>query len=218
MEKPEQDMSAEDISKAAEGFMKQGERIGEMVRDLTLHALQTRRFDYAGTKEVIEAMTAGISLGASQRASDVREAVAEALGGLDQALMKSAQASQLALKELAAHGRELNGGELKQTFEQMKKLESDFLAAVNSASQAAGSVAKSGMLDFLSHAKRSGTDTGAIVAQTIREFSHRMAEQMKDAQGASLEAAQHLSARFVQAASGFLQGIAEALRNGARKK
>ena len=121
-------------------------------------------------------------------------------------------------KEFAARGRELSDGELKHAIEQMKKLESDFLAAVNSASKTAGSMAKSGMLDFLSHARRSGTDTGAIVAQTIREFSHRLAEQMKDAQSASLEAAQQLSARFVQAASGFLQGLAEALRNSAPKK
>jgi hypothetical protein len=218
MGKLEEGMSAEDISKAAADVMKEGERIGEMVRDLTLRQLQTRRFDYAGTKEVIEAMTAGISLGAGQRANHVREAVADALSGLDQALMKSAQASQLALKEMAGRGRELSDGELKRTFEQMKKLESDFLAAVNAASQAAGSLAKTEMLEFLSHARRAGTDTGTVVAQTMREFSHRMAEQMKDAQGASLEAAQQLSARFVQAASGFLQGLAEALRSSSQKK
>jgi hypothetical protein len=66
---------------------------------------------------------------AAQRAGQVKGAVADALSGLDQALMKSAQAAQLALQELAAKSREFSDSELKQAIHQMKKLESDLIAA-----------------------------------------------------------------------------------------
>jgi hypothetical protein len=212
------DISTDDLKQAASDSVKAGEDIIERVRDLTLQALQTKHFDYAGMKEVINAMTAGISLGAEARTGDAKRAVADALSGLDQALMKSAEASRLALQELAARSRELNDGELKKALDQMKKLESDFIEAVSKASQTAGSMAKSEFRDFVTHAQRAGTDTGAVVAQTMREFSHRVVTQMVDAQAAGLDAARELNARFVQAASGFLQGLAESLRESSRKK
>ena len=218
MAESEKQGSTEDIKRAASDSMQEEGDIAARVRDLTLQAFQAKRFDYAGMKDVIEAMTAGISLGAEKRTSEAKHAVADALSGLDQALMKSAQASRLALQELATRGRELSDGELKQALEQMKRLEGDFIAAVNKASQSAGSVAKSELRDFVAHAQRAGTDTGAVVAQTMREFSHRVATQMLDAQAAGMEAARELNSRFVQAASGFLQGLAESLRESGRKK
>ena len=66
--------------------------------------------------------------GAAAGSFTIQNAVADALSGLDQALMKSAQASQLALQELAAKSREFSDSELKQAIDQMKKLESDFIA------------------------------------------------------------------------------------------
>jgi len=211
-------MSDENLAQAAADSVKSGEHIHERVRDLTLRAFQARRFDYEGMKEVLEAMTAGISLGAEQRAGHVKGAVAEALTGLDQALMKSAQASQLALQELAAKSREFSDSELKQAIEQMKKLESDFVTAVSKVAESGSVVVRTEFRDFVTHAQRFGTDTGAVVAQTMREFSSRIASQMVDAQIAGLEAARELNARFAQAASGFLQAMADSLRGEKKPK
>lgn len=211
-------MTGDDLEKAAAESMKSGEHIRERVRDLTLRAFQEKRFDYEGMKEVIEAMTAGIGLGAGQRAGQVKGAVADALSGLDQALMKSAQASQLALQELATKSRVFSDGELKRAIDQMKKLESDFMAAASKAAQTGSIAVKEEFRDFVTHAQRFGTDTGTVVAQTMREFSHRVASQMADAQVAGLEAARELNERFAQAASGFLQAMADSLREEKKQK
>lgn len=208
--------SAENLASAAAESMKQPEHIRERVRDLTLQAFQSRRFDYEGMKEVLNAMTTGISLGAEQCADHARQAVAEALSGLDQALMKSAQASQLALQELTAKSREFSDGDLKQAIDQMKKLDSDFLAAVNTMAESGSALVKAEFRAFFTHAQRVGTDTGSVVAQTMREFSHRIATQMVDAQFAGLETAHKINSRFAQAASGFLQALAESLRGGGK--
>lgn len=209
--------SAESLTAAAVASTKGATDIRNRMRDLTLQALQSRHFDYPGMKQVINAMTAGISLGAQQRTGQAKEVVADALAGIDQALMKSAQAAQLALQELASRSREFSDGELKQAVEQMKRLESDFLAAVNKAAESGSALSRSEFRAFLSHAQRVGTDTGSVVAQTMREFSHRIAAQMLDAQAEGLEAAREVNARFAEAASGFLQGIADSLREDKRK-
>lgn len=211
-------MSNENLAAAVADSVKSGEHIHERVRDLTLRAFQARRFDYEGMKEVLEAMTAGISLGAGQRAGHVKGAVAEALAGLDQALMKSAQASQLALQELATKSREFSDSELKQAIEQMKKLESDFVAAASKVAESGSVLVRAEFRDFVTHAQRFGTDTGVVVAQTMREFSSRIASQMVDAQISGLEAARQLNARFAQAASGFLQAMADSLREEKKPK
>jgi ABC-type transporter Mla subunit MlaD len=210
--------STDSLTEAAAESMKGGNDIRDRVRDLTLQAFQSRHFDYAGMKEVITAMTDGISLGAEQRTGQAKAVVADALSGIDQALMKSAQAAQLALQELASKSREFSDGELKQVVDQMKRLESDFLAAVSKAAESSGALTRSEFSAFLSHVQRVGTDTGSVVAQTMREFSHRIASQMLEAQAAGLEAAREVNARFADAASGFLQGIAESLRNEKKKK
>ena len=211
-------ISGEDLAKAAADSVKSGEHIRERVRDLTLRAFQERRFDYEGMKQVLETMTAGIGVGAGQRAGQVKGAVADALSGLDQALMKSAQASQLALQELAAKSREFSDSELKQAIEQMKKLESDFMAAASKVAESGSVAVKAEFRDFVTHAQRFGTDTGAVVAQTMREFSSRIASQMVDAQIAGLEAARELNARFAQAASGFLQAMSDSVREEKKPK
>jgi hypothetical protein len=210
--------TSDSLASAAAESMKNGEHIRDRVRDLTLQALQSRRFDYHGMKEVVNAMTAGISLGAEQRTGETRKVVADALSGLDQALMKSAQAAQLALQELASKSRGFSDGELKQAIDQMKRLESDFLAAVTKAAESGGTLVRGEFRDFLAHAQRVGTDTGSVVAQTMREFSHRIAAQVMEAQAAGLEAAREVNARFAEAASGFLQGIADSLREEKKRK
>jgi ABC-type transporter Mla subunit MlaD len=212
------EMTGDELAKAAAESVKSGDHIRERVRDLTLRAFQEKRFDYEGMKKVLETMTAGISLGAAQRATQVKGAVADALSGLDQALMKSAQASQLALQELAAKSKEFSDSELKQAVDQMKKLESDLIAAASKVAETGSVAVKAEFRDFVNHAQRFGTDTGTVVAQTMREFSHRVASQMIDAQIAGLEAARELNARFAQAASGFLQAISDSLREEKKPK
>jgi hypothetical protein len=188
--------------------------IRERVRSLTLEALQARKFDYAGFRDVLQSMTEGVSIGAEKRGEDVRRALSEAFKGMDDAMTKAAQASSLALKELSAKGREFSDKELKQALDQMKTMESDFLDSVRQVASTSKGAVKTGWEDLISHAQRAGTDTGAVVSQTMREFSHRMATTMTETTLAGMDAARQMGERFAQIASGFLSGMAEAIRPG----
>jgi hypothetical protein len=208
----EQDMSNEEIREAASASMAGGENIRERVRELTLKALQSRRLDFAAMREVMTSMTQGISVGAERRGQDVRQALSEAFAGMDQAMSKAAQASSLALKELAARGREFSDNELKQGLERMRQMEGDFLDSVRQVSQSASGSVKSEWQDLIAHAQRAGTDTGRVISQTARDFSARMTATMSEGAIAGVEAARQFGERFAALTSGILAGMSEALR------
>src|SRR5262249_22937252 len=154
-------MTAERVSAQAAESVASGERIRDRVRELTLQAFHSRHLGYDGMTEVLEAVTRGISHGAEGRASHMKQAVAEALSGLDLALMQSAEASGRAWVGLASRRRELSDLELKHAVEQMKRLESDFVAVVNRVAASSTTLVAPELRGFVEHAQRVGTETGA---------------------------------------------------------
>ena len=213
----EQQMSNEQIRQAASASLAGGEQIRDRVRELTLQALQSRKLDLAAMGEVLKSLTEGISLGAEKRGQDVKHALSEAFAGMDQAMSKAAQASSLALKELASRGRELSDSELKQGLERMRQMEAGFLDTVRHVSQSTGSAVKGEWQELMTHAQRAGTDTGRVISQTAREVSARMGASMSDGAIAGVEAARQFGERFAALASGILAGMSEALRDKDRK-
>jgi hypothetical protein len=214
----DEQMSNEQIRAAASDSVAKGDDIRDRVRELTLKALQSRRLDLNGMREVMKSMTEGVSVGAERRGHDVRTALADAFTGMDQAMSKAAQASSLALKELADRGREFSNVELKQGLERMRQMEGDFLDAVRQVSHAAGGSVKSEWQELLNHAQRAGTDTGRVISETARDFSMRMSAAMSDSAVAGVEAARQFGERFAALASGLLAGMAEAIRPDEKKK
>lgn len=213
-----QDFSNESIKSTVAESVQQGTNIREKVRDLTLQALKARHLDPQEIRQVVHAMTEGISIGAEKRTTDMRNAMADALHGLDDALTKSAEAVRLALDQLTSKTKDFSDNELKQALVNLKKMEEDFLATVSQVADAAKPLVKQELNDLVGHAQRAGTDTGKMVAQIVREFTHRLGSSYVDTQMASLHAARELSVRFTQVASGFLAGLADALRKDETKK
>ena len=63
--------------------------------------------------------------------AQAREAFAEAIRGLDEALQTSAQAAHEALQALAARGKDFSDNDLKNAFAALQKLQQDYVAAAN---------------------------------------------------------------------------------------
>jgi hypothetical protein len=214
----EQQMSNEEIRAAASDSVAKGDDIRERVREITLRALQSRRLDFDGVRDVMKSMTEGISVGAERRGHDVRTALADAFTGMDQAMSKAAQAASLALKELADRGREFSNTELRQGLDRMRQMEGDFMDSVRQVSQAASGSVKSEWQELINHAQRAGTDTGRVISETARDFSMRMTATASDGAIAGMEAARQFGERFAALASGMLAGMAEAIRPDDKSK
>lgn len=223
MAKPK--LSHERIRSSATAATRRDGNIRERVRDLTLRALRNRSFEPAEMKAVLHAMTEGITLGAAKRSGDVRAALSQAFAGLDEAVGKAAEASHLALRELAARTRDVNDHEVRRVLDNVRRLEKDLLSTVGKAAGGAQSKVKRELRDILIHAQRTGTDTGSKVAATLSEFSTTMGPIMTGGARDGMRAAREVSARFAELASGLLAGMADALRvehpvlkPGARKR
>lgn len=212
VENTSQDLSEEQLKQAAAEAVRQGVEIRSKVRDLTLLALQDHRFDRTGMRDVIRAVTEGIATGAEKSSSGIRLALSDGLKGMDQALVKSAEAGAAALKQLATTGRGFSDNELKAALANLRKLEHDFISTVSHVADAASSQVQPALRDALSATTRTGTETGRQLAHTMNEFAHRFTIASIDATIAGLDAASEFGARFANLASGILSGVAGALQ------
>jgi hypothetical protein len=205
-----QDLSEERLKQAAEQFVRHGVDIRSRVHDLTLAALQARRFDRDAMRDVFRAVTAGVATGA-EGAPDMRQVLADALKGMDQALARSADAGAKALKQLASSGKTFSDSELKGALANLKKLEDDFVSTVTHVADAATGPVQPELRGAIGNLTHTGTETGKQLALSMNELTHRFAVFSIDAGIAGLEAAGEFGARFANLASGILAGVADAL-------
>lgn len=207
------DFSDEGIKQAASATVSEGHDIRERVRDLTLTAIKQRRMEASEVKNVVQALTEGITLGLDKRAHDSKQALTQAFAGLDAALMKSAEASHLALQQLTEHSSDFSKQDLKAALDNLKKVEQDFLTTVSEVASKSSAHIKAEFDELLTHARRTGTDTGRQVSTTLAEFSQQIHGVAHDAKAAGSGVAHKLSTRFTQLAAGILEGVAQALRD-----
>src|SRR6185295_16965264 len=107
--------SDDDLRKAASDSIRQGEAVRERVRELTLNALTSRRFDREAIRETVRLITEGVSRGVEGGTTGgARHSVAEAFRGMDQALAKSVEAGEEAIRTILDTGRGISERELQQ--------------------------------------------------------------------------------------------------------
>ena len=204
--------SAEQTRQAASETVRQGVDIRAKVHDLTLSALRRQRFDTQGFRDVVRAVTEGVVLGAEGSRSDMRRSLADAFGGLDQAITTSAQAGQAALRQLAATGQDFSDHEFKQALANLRRIEDDFLATVELVAEGAGTKVGPELARVLDSARESGTQTGKQVATTMGEFAQRFTAASLNVGIAGMQVAGEYGTRFALLAGGILSGIADALQ------
>jgi len=201
-------MAEEDsLRKAAGEAMKAGEDVTRRVRDLTLDALRNRRFDREGIREVVRAVTEGMAAAAPASGGTLRQAMGQAFRGMDEALTKSVEAGEGALRQMVATGRGLADNEVKQALAGLKKIEEDFVDTVSKVASSANERAAPELRALVERATHAGTETGKQTARLMAEFTF-----------AGMELAGEFSARFAKMASGVLAGMADALEKSAAEK
>jgi hypothetical protein len=206
------DLTDAEIREAASETVRQGTDIRSQVHEITLRALQSRRFDRDGIREVVRAVTEGTALGAERKHTGMRQAMSEALHGLDQALRTSAEAGGEALRQLTASGRSFSDTELKQALGNLRKLEKDFLDTAGLVADSASESVRPELREALRNVARAGTATGKQVALTMGDFAQKFGAASFEAALTGLETAADVGQRFSLIASGILSGMAEALR------
>jgi len=202
-----EDRKGETLRKAAAEAVKTGEDITRRVRDLTLDALSNRRFDREGIRDVVRAVTEGMAAAVPASGGTMRKAMGQAFRGMDEALTRSVEAGEEALRKLVATGRSISDNEVKQALAGLKKIEEDFVATVSQVAETANERARPELRELARRAASAGTETGRQAASLMAEFTF-----------SGVELAGHFSARFAQMASGVLAGMADALEKSAAER
>ena len=200
---------AEDSSlrKAASEAMKTGGDVARQMRDITLEALKNRRFDREGIREVVRAVTEGMAAAAPASGGSMRKVMGQAFRGMDEALTKSVEAGEAALRQMVATGRSISDNEVKQALAGLKKIEEDFVATVGQVANSANERVRPELRALVERAAHAGTETGRQTAHLMKEFTFT-----------GIELAGQFSVRFAQLASGVLAGMADALEKSAAEK
>jgi hypothetical protein len=195
------------IRQAAIDAMKAGGDVTRRMREITLEALRNRRFDREGIREVVRSVTEGMAAAAPASGGTMRQMMGQAFRGMDEALTKSVEAGESALRQLVATGRGLADNEVKQALAGLKKIEEDFVSTVSQVASSANSRAQPELKALVERATHAGTETGKQTAKLMTEFTF-----------AGMELAGQFSVRFAQMASGVLAGMADALEKSSAEK
>jgi hypothetical protein len=182
------------------------------VRDLTAQMLSGGRLDTEGVKEVVRAMGVGVGLPPALDSEQARQAFADAIGGLDQALQASAKTAHEALQVLASRGKDFSDNDLKNAFASLQKLQENYVATANHIADATTGSIRRELVELAVHAQRVGTDASVRMAQLMNEFASRMGGAYRGRATSGLDAAREYGVNMTMLTSGLLAGFADALR------
>lgn len=199
-----------DVGKEVEGAIREGQRIQESVRDITLKALTQRELDFAAMRKVTREALDAVREAAGRHDANVKEATRQAVHGVDQALAHAAEALKLSLQEAGNRAEKFSREDLAKARANLGDLEKMFVDTLGEAAKAARGAAKATLEDLARHAESSGTAVGRQLRESA-ELSGQMAHAMREQFRAGMEAAATTGAVFSRAAAGVLAGIADAL-------
>jgi len=201
----------EALKKMASEAVKQGGNLRTAVRDLTIKALQTRELSLGQIRAVLRSVTEGINSGAVKAKIDVEKPFADTLAGMDDALLKAVQASQIALQQLTEHDVDFEDSKIKKALNDLEKLENEFLKTVKEANETASKQVRAQWAGVLQRTPSGATETGARVQALMEQFSAPARTALRQQREAGMKAAHMMTQNFGTLASGVLIGLTEGL-------
>ena len=187
--------------------------IGTRVHAITLKAIEQKDVSLDEIKGVLRAVTDGIHLGLAHRGGEMAQALRDAVGGMDSALVKFAQTLQLSVEESIANGKEFRAGELKQLLETVRDLEKTLVEAIRKTGSQASGLIKAEMRNLSAHLTHTGTDVGGQALTTLTKLSGETRSVAHTGKMRIEQGSRAIAGRVVQFAGGVLTGVGEALRN-----
>lgn len=184
----------------------------ERVRDLTARALLERKMNFQELREIVGAITSGVGSGLVSRGGEMKAGLKQAVSGLDEAVGSAAQKVTYTLREAADQGRSFKDHELKDSLEQLRTLESQFVDTLKQTASQSGGKLKAEMETLSTHLKNSGSRTGEQVRDALQQLASGVKETTETSRERLNEAASTTRDRLSEAASGVLAAMSDALK------
>ena len=207
----------DDVSARVDEAMSAGTDVRAEVERITREALAGRRLDADGVRRVVRAVGDGAAAAAARHPDTARKSVGEALDGLQAALAHGAETTRLAIEEAASRVEGYSREELKDALADLGTLESRMLDSLSQAARAGSETGARILNDFVEHARRNGTRLGTDVGAAMRDLTRSLPEAARESALSGLDAMGETGARALEAASGALDALADALRASVRR-
>jgi hypothetical protein len=78
----------------------------------------------------VRSIIEGVSLGVGKRELKIEKTLSDTVAGMDDALLKVVQASNVALHRLTGEGHDFEDSNLKRALDELEKLEDEFLRGI----------------------------------------------------------------------------------------
>ena len=184
------------LKQMAAESVKQGENLRVTVRDLTLKALQTRELSLEQIRQVVTSITEGINVGAAKSKLAAGKPLADALKGMDDALLKAVEASRIALELLTDQGVGVKDSLIMVALDELERLEDEFLRSVKQSAERASKDVQAKWTPVLANMKSGATETGSRVTSALEEISAHAKETMRQQRRATLKATAMMTQSF----------------------
>ncbi len=177
----------------------QSEQLRQAVAQATLSALQGRELTLKNIRSALAAVTdaAGAGVAKNPLGADVAPLLDQAVGGMDDALLKAVDANRVALQQLVAQGADLREKHLNKK------------AAAGAATPIAGP-----WNDVLEKMQAGGTLSGSQASKTVEQMVEQAQAAARETRRAGMRAAQVLAESYAAMVSGVLIGMSDAMRQG----
>lgn len=212
MSKETKQTPVEQARTATEEAVKHSEDISAEIRNITIEALSKHHLDLEHIKSVIKAVLAGAEDAAELNSDRMRDTLKEVTKGLDEALGKSAYASKLAIEEAVGRAKDFTEQDLKRAMNDLAALEDIFIESLNDVAKGSKTVVSDTLQDLASHFKNSGTAVGQRASEEIVYLTKQIEKTGMENIAAVSAATKSFAEDIARAASGFLGGIADSIK------
>lgn len=205
------------IQTFADASAKQGEQARQAVFEATLKALQGRELTLQNIRAALKGVAQAVTTGAAQNGMpevDVEKLLADAVQGMDDALLKAVEANHVALQRFVEQGVSLQDANMKKAVDTIEKMEDTLFKVVSQSVGSAGEQLAAPWAQVLGKLQAGGTSTGAQASQTVESLTNQMQTALRDSRAASVKAAQALAQSYTALVSGVLIGMSDALKQG----
>ena len=202
------------LKKVAADTVVKGENLRANVRDLTLRALQSRELTLVQIKKVLKSVSEGANAGAAKARIDVEKPLADALAGMDDALLKAVRASQLALEQLLDHGADFEDSSIRKALDELNDIEDEFLNVVKDCAASANKQVKAQWAGVFAHLPPGGIGAGAQAEAVAAKIASQTRAVIKKQREGVARFNHQLAQNYGTLASGILIGLSEGLAGG----
>jgi hypothetical protein len=201
------------IRQFSQATAKQGDAVRQSVQEATLKALQGRELTLKSIKDVLKVVTQAVSAGAAQNplGTGVDQLLADAVAGMDAAVLRAVEASRRALEQLVEQGVGLQEKQLKKAMTDLEKMEDTLFAAIHKAAGDAAGGLQAPWAQALQGFRQDGSATGGAAVNAIQALTSQSQAAVREGRALGQRAAQALLDHYAALASGVLIGMSGAM-------